>query len=236
MNNNNQSLGSLPMYERNQEATVYVGNLESKVTEEILWELFVQCGQLINVHIPKDPITNEHQGFGFVEYRTEEDSDYAIKILHMIKLYGKPVKVSKASSDKRTQEVGANIFIGNLDSDVDEKMLYDTFSAFGVILSTKITRDPETGISKNYGFVSFDSFESSDAAVQAMDNQYFCNRVIRTVYSYKKDSRNEKHGSTAERLLAANKPLNSLINRQYVGASSVSMPPNMPSLPQLNQI
>ena len=41
MNNNNQSLGSLPMYERNQEATVYVGNLESKVTEEILWELFV---------------------------------------------------------------------------------------------------------------------------------------------------------------------------------------------------
>mgnify|MGYP003348736441 CR=1 FL=1 len=29
------------MYERNQEATVYVGNLESKVNEEILWELFV---------------------------------------------------------------------------------------------------------------------------------------------------------------------------------------------------
>jgi len=34
--------------------------------------------------------------------------------------------------------VGANIFIGNLDSDVDEKMLYDTFSVFGVILSTNV--------------------------------------------------------------------------------------------------
>jgi splicing factor 3B subunit 4 len=116
-----------------------------------------------------------------------------------------------------------------LDSDVDEKMLYDTFSiyllifyklgAFGVILSTKITRDPETGVSKNYGFVSFDSFESSDAAIQAMDNQYFCNRVIRVIYSYKKDSRNEKHGSTAERLLAANKPLNSLLNRHFMNNS-----------------
>ena len=86
--------------------------------------------------------------------------------------------------------------------------------AFGVILSTKITRDPESGVSKNYGFVSFDSFEASDSAVQAMDNQYFCNRLIRVQYSYKKDSRNDKHGSTAERLLAANKPIN-MISRTY---------------------
>ena len=56
----------------------------------------------------------------------------------MIKLYSKPIKVNKASQDKRTQEVGANLFIGNLDPDVDEKMLYDTFSVFGLILSTKV--------------------------------------------------------------------------------------------------
>ena len=30
-------------------------------------------------------------------------------------------------------DVGANLFIGNLDPDVDEKLLYDTFSAFGGI-------------------------------------------------------------------------------------------------------
>lgn len=28
------------------------------------------------------------------------------------------------------------MFIGNLDPEVDEKLLYDTFSAFGVILQT----------------------------------------------------------------------------------------------------
>lgn len=32
--------------------------------------------------------------------------------------------------------MGANLFIGNLDPEVDEKMLYDTFSAFGPIVQT----------------------------------------------------------------------------------------------------
>ena len=46
----------------------------------------------------------------------------AIKILNMIKVYGKPIRVNKASQDKKQQDVGANLFIGNLDSDVDEKV------------------------------------------------------------------------------------------------------------------
>lgn len=50
-----------PLFERNQEATVYVGNIDQKVNEEILWELFVQCGPVVNVHIPRDKITGEHQ-------------------------------------------------------------------------------------------------------------------------------------------------------------------------------
>jgi len=52
-----------------------------------------------------------------------------------------------------------------LHEDVDEKMLRDVFSSFGIVLSTKIMRDPETGQSKRYGFVSYDNFESSDAAL-----------------------------------------------------------------------
>lgn len=64
----------------------------------------------------------------------------------MTKLFGKPIKVNKASQDKKSTDVGANLFIGNLDPDLDEKLLYDTFSAFGVIVATpKIMRDPDTG-------------------------------------------------------------------------------------------
>ena len=46
-------------------------------------------------------------------------------------------KVNKASAQEKNMDVGANIFVGNLDPEVDEKLLYDTFSAFGVILQVK---------------------------------------------------------------------------------------------------
>ena len=33
--------GGGPLFERNQEATVYVGNLDSKMNEDLVWELFL---------------------------------------------------------------------------------------------------------------------------------------------------------------------------------------------------
>ena len=114
----------------------------------------------------------QHQGYGFVEFLSEDDADYSIKIMNMIKLFGKPVRVNKASAHQKNLDVGANIFIGNLDPEVDEKLLYDTFSAFGVILTTpKIQRDPETGNSKGFAFINYASFEASDAAIEAMNGK-----------------------------------------------------------------
>uniref|UniRef100_A0A061QW75 Splicing factor 3B subunit 4 n=1 Tax=Tetraselmis sp. GSL018 TaxID=582737 RepID=A0A061QW75_9CHLO len=196
-------------HDRNQEATVYVGNLDSQMSEELVWELFVQVGPVVNVYLPKDRVTNQHQGYGFVEYQGEDDADYAMKILNMIKVYGKPIRVNKASTDKKTLEVGANLFIGNLDPDVDEKLLYDTFSAFGVIVATpKIMRDPDTGNSRGFGFISYDCFEASDAAIEAMNGQYLCNRAISVSYAFKKDTKGERHGTPAERMLAAQQRAN----------------------------
>ncbi|CAK9296634.1 unnamed protein product [Gordionus sp. m RMFG-2023] len=197
-----------PVLERNQDATIYVGGLDEKINESLLWELFQQAGPVANVHMPKDRVSQSHQGYGFVEFMSEEDADYGIKIMNMIKLYGKPIKVNKASAHQKSLDVGANIFIGNLDPEVDEKLLYDTFSAFGIILqSPKIMRDPDTGNSKGFAFVNFANFEASDAAIEAMNGQYLCNRAITISYAFKKDSKGERHGTAAERLLAAQNPL-----------------------------
>ena len=69
------------------------------------------------------------------------------------------VRVNKASSHQKNLDVGANLFIGNLDPEIDEKLLYDTFSAFGVILQTpKIMRDPDTGNSKGWSLIFKDDF------------------------------------------------------------------------------
>lgn len=205
--------------------------MDDKVTETLLWELFVQAGPVVNVHMPKDRVTQTHQGYGFVEFLSEEDADYAIKIMNMIKLYGKPIRVNKASAHQKNLDVGANIFIGNLDPEVDEKLLYDTFSAFGVILQTpKIMRDPETGNSKGFAFINFASFEASDAAMDAMNGQYLCNRPISVSYAFKKDSKGERHGSAAERLLAAQNPL-SHADRPHQLFADAPVPTMMPAPP-----
>lgn len=55
------------------------------------------------------------------------------------------LRFSQASSDKKQLDVGANLFIGNLDENVDERLLYDTFSAFGVMATTAKVRTKTTG-------------------------------------------------------------------------------------------
>ncbi|KAI0032346.1 hypothetical protein K488DRAFT_50116 [Vararia minispora EC-137] len=195
---------SRPQDDRNQEATVYLGNLDERCTDALIWELMLQAGPVVNVHLPKDRISMAHQGYGFCEFQTEEDAEYACKIMNQIKLWGKPIRVNKASSDKKQLDVGANLFIGSLDENVDERLLYDTFSAFGVMATTaKIARDPQTGKSKGYGFVSYTDFESSDAAIESMNGQFLMNKAITVQYAFKKDGKGERHGTPAERLLAA---------------------------------
>ena len=103
-------------------------------------------------------------------------------------------------------------------------MLRDVFSAFGIVISTKLMRDPETGESKKYGFVSYDNFESSDLAIQRMNSQYLDGVQIDVSYAYKKDSNGERHGTIAERVIAQNRPAH------LIGQGLPSMNPNVPPI------
>ncbi|KAJ4366967.1 Spliceosome-associated protein 49 [Neocucurbitaria cava] len=190
-------------WEQNKEATVYVGNLHERVTPRILHELMLNAGRVRNVNMPVDRVNGQHQGFGFVEFHTEAEAEYAPKIMNNVSLYGSRIRVNKASADKqRNVEIGAELFIGNLDAMVDEKTLYDTFGQFGPLVNApKIARD-ETNLSKGYGFISFGDFESSDAAIASMHGQYMMNKQISVQYAYKKDGKGERHGDEAERMLA----------------------------------
>ena len=107
-------MASLPTVEhRNQEATCYVGNLDPQVDDDLLVELFTQAGKVVSVHMPKDKLTGAHNGYGFVEFLDVTDADYAIQILSMVKIYGRPIRVSKSALDRKAAkvlEVGANLF------------------------------------------------------------------------------------------------------------------------------
>lgn len=137
---------------------MYVGNLDERVSDSLVglasqvsmvlgtdcvqvWELMLQAGRIVNVHLPKDRVTQTHQGYGFVEFISEEDAEYAARIMNQVRLFGKPIRVNKASADKqKIVEVGAELFIGNLDPMVDEKVLYDTFGRFGSLISAPKVR------------------------------------------------------------------------------------------------
>lgn len=89
-------------------------------------------------------------------------------------------------------EVGANLFVGNLGPEVDERQLYEIFSRFGLVLTMpKLMRDPENGQSKGFAFVSFGDFESSDAAIAALNGQFLAGKAVSVSYAVKKVSREE---------------------------------------------
>ncbi len=193
----------------------------------------VQAGPVVHVHIPRDRISQQHQGYGFVELRSAEDADYAVKIMNQIKLYSKPLKVNKSTDDKRSLDVGANLFIGNLALEVDEKMLSDTFGAFGMVIDVKVGRDPETGMAKGYGFVNFDGFEASDAAIETMNGQFLCNKPITISYAFKKDGKGERHGTAAERLLAMQAKKAGISVTQSAATQPAMPTPPMPMYPAM---
>ncbi|KAJ1866777.1 Splicing factor 3B subunit 4, partial [Coemansia sp. RSA 990] len=125
--------------------------------------------------------------------------------MNMIKLFGKPIRVNMSAADRRTtQDIGAKLFVGNLDLSIDDKLLYDAFGAFGSMVQTpQIARDQLSGNSRGFAFVSYTTFEAADLAIQSMDGQYLANKPINVKYAFKKDAKGERHGSAAERMLAA---------------------------------
>nr|OQO17437.1 hypothetical protein B0A51_15545 [Rachicladosporium sp. CCFEE 5018] len=199
-------------WEQDKDSTLYIGNLAEQTTDSQIWELLLQAGPIVNVHLPKDRVTQVHQGYGFVEFASEEDADYACKIMNQIRLWGKPIRVNKASADKRLgpggveeggRGVGAELFVGGLDGMVDERGLFETFSRFGALMAPpKVARD-ESNLSKGYAFISYSSFEAADDAIANMHGQYLMNKEVSVQYAFKKDGKGERHGDAAERALAA---------------------------------
>uniref|UniRef100_A0A7M4EWE7 RNA-binding protein 7 n=1 Tax=Crocodylus porosus TaxID=8502 RepID=A0A7M4EWE7_CROPO len=72
--------------------TLFVGNLDPRVTEELVFELFHQAGPVIKVKIPKDRDGKPKQ-FAFVNFKHEESVPYGMSLLNGIKLFGRPIKI-----------------------------------------------------------------------------------------------------------------------------------------------
>ncbi len=98
-----------------------------------------------------------------------------------------------------------NLFIKNLDGAISSNDLFDTFKAFGHIVSARVMRDND-GKSREFGFVSFTTPDEAHHALQAMDNAKLGARKITVRLHEPKTMRQEKlaarfaaaHGETSE--------------------------------------
>jgi RNA recognition motif-containing protein len=75
---------------------IYVGNLSSSTTEEMMRQAFEAFGQVSSANIIKDKYSGQPRGFGFVEMPNEPEAQAAIQNLNGKELAGQAINVSEA--------------------------------------------------------------------------------------------------------------------------------------------
>ncbi|KAG8044133.1 hypothetical protein GUJ93_ZPchr0044g38098 [Zizania palustris] len=90
---------------RNPACTVYIGNLDEKVTERVLYEILIQPGCVVDLYIPRDKETSRPKGYAFAEYETEEIAQYAVQLFSgLVQLYGKTLKFAISGQGKTSSD------------------------------------------------------------------------------------------------------------------------------------
>ncbi|PIN11623.1 hypothetical protein CDL12_15779 [Handroanthus impetiginosus] len=82
-------------------STVYIGNLDERVTDRVLYDILIQAGRVLDLYIPRDRETDKPKGYAFAEYESEEVAEYAVKLFSgLITLYKKTLKFAISGQDK----------------------------------------------------------------------------------------------------------------------------------------
>eukprot|EP00252_Welwitschia_mirabilis_P017219 TRINITY_DN3819_c0_g1_i1.p1 TRINITY_DN3819_c0_g1~~TRINITY_DN3819_c0_g1_i1.p1 ORF type:complete len:145 (+),score=13.71 TRINITY_DN3819_c0_g1_i1:219-653(+) len=85
----------------NQKSTVFIGNLDDRLDERVLYEIMVQAGPLVDFFMPRDKETNRHKGIAFAEYESEDVARYAIRLFSgLVCLYKRAVRFEISGEDK----------------------------------------------------------------------------------------------------------------------------------------
>jgi polyadenylate-binding protein len=139
---------------------VYVKNINTEATDDEFRELFEKYGDVTSSSLARDQ-EGKSRGFGFVNFTTHESASKAVDELNNLDFKGQDLYVGRAQKkhereeelrksyeaarmEKASKYQGVNLYIKNLDDEIDDDKLRHMFSEFGPITSAKVMRDAPT--------------------------------------------------------------------------------------------
>ncbi|XP_010332871.2 polyadenylate-binding protein 3 isoform X1 [Saimiri boliviensis] len=182
---------------------VYIKNFGEDMDDERLKDLFGKFGPALSVKVMKDE-SGKSKGFGFVSFERREDAQKAVDEMNGKELSGKQIYVGRAQKkverqtelkrkfeqmkqDRITRYQGVNLYVKNLDDDIDDERLRKEFSPFGTITSAKVMMGG--GRSKGFGFVCFSSPEEATNAVTEMNGRIVATKPLYVALAQRKEER-----------------------------------------------
>lgn len=71
------------------------------------------------------------------------------------------------------------MYVGNLSFDTTKEDLEDSFGQYGTVTDVHVPQDRETGRPRGFAFVTMDSKEAMNSAIDALDGQDLGGRTIK---------------------------------------------------------
>lgn len=90
--------------------------------------------------------------------------------------------------------MSVRLYVGNLPFSATEEELENLFSQSGVVISTNIVTDRDTGRSRGFAFVEMESSEAANAAIDALNGVDFNGRSLTVNEAKPKESRGPRGG------------------------------------------
>ncbi|KAJ2039444.1 Protein phosphatase PP2A regulatory subunit B [Coemansia sp. RSA 922] len=192
-----------PSQRKSGSGNIFIKNLDPSIDNKALHDTFAAFGTVLSCKVALGPQGNS-LGYGFVHYETREAAEQAIAnvngmLLNDIKVFvghhvGRAERVELAKG-QRAQFT--NVYVKNLDAEVDDAALNELFSSYGVITSAIIQRE-EDGKSRGFGFVNFEDHEAARKAVEELHETDFRGQKLFVSRAQKKIERNEELRSQYE--------------------------------------